>query len=64
MKSKLEELIEKKIDYRNIKVVDDGTVHGSDVYGIEVNSLDEVIEEQNGRTEDTYYRAAYGDEKD
>lgn len=57
-------IMEKKIDYRNIKVVDDGTVHESDVYGIEVNSLDEVIEEQNGRAEDTYYRAAYGDEKD
>lgn len=57
-------ILKGKIDYRSIKVVDQDKSYKSIVteYGIEVDSIDDIIEDQNSRLENAYYDKKYGSE--
>lgn len=57
-------ILKEEIDYRSIKVVDQDKNYKSIVteYGIEVDSIDDIIENQNSRLENAYYDKKYGSE--
>lgn len=57
-------ILKGEIDYRSIKVVDQDKNYKSIVteYGIEVDSIDDIIEDQNSRLENAYYDKKYGSE--
>lgn len=57
-------ILKGEIDYRSIKVVDQDKNYKSIVteYGIEVDSVDDIIEDQNSRLENAYYDKKYESE--
>lgn len=57
-------ILEGKLDYKSIRVVDQDDNYKGIVteYGIEVDSIDDIIEDQNSRLENAYYDKKYGSE--
>lgn len=52
-------IMKKDINYKDVYVLDNDTEYKSDEYGIEIPSIDNVIENQNGRIDNAYYDLKY-----
>jgi len=56
-------IMEGVISLENIQVFEDGIEVVGDISGFEIKSLDEVILEQNQRSNEFYYKLKYGEDK-